>query len=77
MTLEDKIMDAVNDSLDLWCVKCPKADQFPADITGPEEWVCSKSFQPGQAGCAKRSHYLTMLERAREIVEIVEEMEAV
>ncbi len=77
MTLEEKIMYAVDDHIDSWCVKCPDADHFPADITGPEEWCCSKSLQPGQEGCAKRSQYLDVLERAREVVELVEEMEAV
>lgn len=72
MTLEDRIMEAVDDNLTFWCNRCPDADHFPADITGPEEWVCSKRLYPGQEGCLKRDEYLDIIANAKQIVEIVE-----
>ena len=47
----ERIMEAVDDNITHWCTNCPDADHFIADLTGPEEWVCSKRIYPGDEKC--------------------------
>ena len=72
MTTEERIMEAVDDNITHWCTNCPDADHFIADITGPEEWVCSKLIYPGAYGCLRRDRYKDIQALARQIVDMVE-----
>ena len=72
MTTEERIMEAVDDNITHWSTNCPDADHFIADITGPEEWVCSKRIYPGADGCLRRDRYEDIQALARQIVEMVE-----
>ena len=72
MTTEERIMEAVDDNITHWCTNCPDADHFIADITGPEEWVCSKRIYPGDEKCLLRDRYEDIQALARQIVELAE-----
>ena len=75
MDLETNILQCVDEHIGHWCTNCPDADHFSADITGPEEWVCSKWIYPGSDGCLRRDRYEDIQALARQIVEIMREIE--
>ena len=77
MTTEERIMEAVDDNITHGCTNCPDADHFIADITGPEEWVCSKRIYPGDEKCLRRDRYEDIQALARQIVEMVEHGEVI
>jgi len=72
LTTEERIMEAVDDNITHWCTNCPDADHFIADITGPEEWICSRKLYPGDEKCLRRDRYEDIQALARQIVDMVE-----
>ena len=77
MDLETNILQCVDEQIGHWCTNCPDADHFEADITGPEEWVCSKWIYPGADGCLRRDRYKDIQALARQIVEMGEHEEEI
>ena len=77
MDLETNILQCVDERIEHWCTNCPDADHFSADITGPEEWVCSRELYPGDEKCLRRDRYKDIQALARQIVEMVECGEAI
>lgn len=75
MDLETNILQCVDEQIEHWCANCPDADHFIADITGPEEWVCSKRIYPGSDGCLRRDRYKDIQALARQIVDMVEHVD--
>jgi hypothetical protein len=70
--IKNDVLNAVESYLWRWCVHCPDADHFIADITGPEEWVCSRKLYPGDEKCLRRDRYEDIQALARQIVDMVE-----
>ena len=77
MDLETNILQCVGEHIEHWCTNCPDADHFIADITGPEEWICSRKLSPGDEMCRRRLIYEDIVSLAGQIEELVEHGEAV
>ena len=75
MDLETNILQCVDEHIGHWCTNCPDADHFSADITGPEEWICSRELYPGDEKCLRRDRYKDIQALARQIVEMVEHVD--
>ena len=75
--LKDRILCAVDVSVDHWCTNCPDAIHCVASITGPEEWICSRKLSPGDELCRRRLIYEDIMSLAGQIEELVEHGEVV